>query len=256
MKNIIRILMGVMAGLAMVAGLIWVLSKTLGSGNEAPRAGKSITEWQKALNGQDLAASNQAFALINAQVLPQLIDQMWHDTNDSKIRLTLIEALNALPGVDIYFQRAAERRAAAAGEIGELGPPAASAVPVLIEALKSKDVGLREPAMRSLGGIHGHPEVVIPLLISYMDDKDLNDDAVLALGHFGSLAKAAVPKIIPMLKFPDKEARHAAQVALRKIDPAAATPAESNRGLDFMGRRRAGRAQGQEAPGYIDSLLT
>jgi len=225
MKNIMRILTGVAAGLAIFAGLIWSLSKTLGSGNEAPRAGKRITDWQQVLNGKDLSASNQAFAVISAQVIPQLIDQMWHDTNDSKLRLMLIDALNGLPGVQIYFEQADVRRAWAAGALGDLGPSAAAATPVLIEALKSNHAELHAPAMRSLGRIHSNPEVVIPLLISYMDDKDLNDDAVLALGDFGSLAKPAVPKILPMLKFPDKEARHAAQVALKKIDPAAAVAA-------------------------------
>ncbi|MGH7967786.1 MAG: hypothetical protein ACREIC_03560, partial [Limisphaerales bacterium] len=79
--------------------------------------------------------------------------------------------------------------------------------------------------------IHGEPDLVIPLLIAYLDDENLNNQAASALGNYGSLAKAAVPKIIPMLHAPDKDARVAAAAALKRIDFGAytnATMAQSN----------------------------
>jgi hypothetical protein len=65
----------------------------------------------------------------------------------------------------------------------------------------------------------------VPLLISLLDDPDLNNEVAEALGEFGQQAKAAVPRLVPLLKAPDKDLRHAAQVALKKIDAAAAVEA-------------------------------
>jgi hypothetical protein len=67
--------------------------------------------------------------------------------------------------------------------------------------------------------------VVIPLLISYLDDDNLNDEAATALGNYGSLARSAIPKILPLLHAADDDAQAAAQAALLKIDPDAAAKA-------------------------------
>jgi HEAT repeat protein len=137
----------------------------------------------------------------------------------------LVEALNGLPGVQIYYFEADSRRAFATVNIGELGPGAKSAVPALVQALKGKDAMVHEPALQALGKIHSEPDIVIPLLIGYLDDDNLNDEAALALANYGSLAKPAVPKIIPLLHAQDDDARAAALKALLKIDPEAYTNA-------------------------------
>jgi HEAT repeat protein len=146
---------------------------------------------------------------------------MFHDTNDSSVRLFLVQALNQLPSVQIYFAEAGVRRGEAAYNIGELGPSAKSAVPALLQALKGRDVMVRAPAIEALGKIHSDPDVMIPLFMKYLEDEDLRAEAALALANYGSLAKAAVPKIIPLLHAPDKEAQSAARQALKKIDPEA-----------------------------------
>jgi hypothetical protein len=211
-----RIALGVLIGLLLLSGVVWLLTKTLGNIHETLYAGQSLTYWQQQLKGRDLGASNQAYAIVNSQVVPQLIDAMFHDTNDSKIRLAVIEVLNGLPGIRIYYATANERRAEAVWSLGELGPAARGAVPALIEALNRKDSGLQEPAIRTLGKIHSDPDVVIPTLIPFLTNSDLNDDAATALGNFGSLAKAAVPKIIPLLNTKDRDAIAAARAALKK----------------------------------------
>lgn len=221
MKRIGRIALGVSAGIALLVGVVWLLIHTLGDNPQRLYAGKPIPYWQERLNGSDPATSNEAFAVVNSQVIPQLRDTMLHDTNDSKVRLLLVDTLNGLPGVQIYFTPAGGRRAAAAQMIGMLGPAAQSAIPVLQEALKGNDPMVKGPAIQSLGNIHSDPQVVIPLLVSYLGDDNLDDEAALALGNYGSLAQAAVPKIIPLLHAPDKDAQVAAAVALKKIDPEA-----------------------------------
>ena len=127
-----------------------------------------------------------------------------------------------------------------------MGPAAKSAVPALVQALKGKDTIVRGAAISALGKIHSDPEFVIPLLIGYLDDEGLNDEAALALANYGSLAKVAVPKIIPLLHAPDKDAQAAAAEALKKIDPEAYTNAiKAPRGITNSPAVRAG---GRQAP--------
>ncbi|MDB6022834.1 MAG: domain containing protein [Pedosphaera sp.] len=110
----------------------------------------------------------------------------------------------------------------AATYLGEFGPSAAAGIPALTHALKEGHDG---NAATSLGKIHGQPEVIIPLLMTYLDDEDLADEMAEALGNFGPLAKAAVPKLLPLLKARDRDTRQAAIVALKQIDPEALTNA-------------------------------
>lgn len=225
LKKIKSILIGVLVGLVVLVGTIWLLTKTLGNLHETLYGGKPIAYWQQQLIGHDTGASNQAFAVVNTQIIPQLLDQMFHDTNDSKIRLAAIEMLNGIPGIQIDFTPTEGRRSAAAARLGEFGPAVKATVPTLIGALNGKDPVLHAPAIQALGNIHSDPEVVIPILISRLTNEDLNDEAATALGNYGSLSEAAVPKIIPLLKAPSKEARAAARTALKKIDPIAAAQA-------------------------------
>lgn len=223
-KRLLRVAAGVLFGLLILMGVVWLFSKTLGSSRETLYAGQSLSYWHQQLEGRDASASNEAYAVVNAQVIPQLIDTMFHDTNDSKIRLGAIGILNDLPGIQITYINALGRRSAAVGGLGQLGPAAKAAVPSLIQALEGWD-GLHEDAIRALGNIHGAPEVVIPLLIPYLTNDGLNDQAAIALGHYGRLAKEAIPKIVPLLKARDKDSRFAARVALMQIDPEAAAKA-------------------------------
>jgi HEAT repeat protein len=224
-KPSLRIGAGVLLGLLILTGVVWLLANSLGNFHDTLYADHSLSYWKAQLEGRDAAASNQAAAVVNAQVIPQLIDPMFHDTNDSQIRLGAVHFLNDLPGIQISYVEADSRRILATEELGELGPAAKAAVPALIQALKSSDTVLHEPAIRALGKIHSDPDVVIPLLIPYLTNDEVNDDAATALANYGKLAKAAVPNIIPLLHAKDDDARKAARVALKKIDPEAAASA-------------------------------
>jgi hypothetical protein len=233
MKNpVIRISIGVLIGIFILAGVNWLLRLALRD-HETRYSGKSLEEWRQQLESHDVGASNLAYQTLNAEIIPRLVDQMDHDTNDSKIRLWLIDTLNGLPGARINFTDANSRRPEAAECLGIFGPPAKAAVPFLIQALKGSDSALSAPAIRSLGNIHSDPDAVIPLLIPYLTNKQVADEAATALGNYGSLARIAFPKIVPLLlkskhrdvlvlRAEDRDLLAAARLALKKIDPEAA----------------------------------
>jgi len=220
-SRIVRILVGVGIGLALLACGIGVLIRTLGE-REVLYQGKSRDDWGEQIKSPNTAASNQASQVLNQEIIPRLTKTMFEDTNDSSLRVALVENLNTLPGVNILFRMADSRRADAAMGLGEFGPAADAAVPALHQALQGHDVAVRGPAAVSLGKIHGQPEVIIPLLIRYLDEDDLKEAAAEALGEYGSLSKTAIPKLLLLYKVRDKDLHHAVGEALNRIDPIAA----------------------------------
>lgn len=222
--RIVRILVGVTVGLVLVAGTIWALIKTIGD-HESHFQGKSLDYWTEQANSTNVTAREQARTVLEKDIIPQLTEVMFCDTNDSKLRSKLVQVLNGLPGVVIYFTDADGRRARAATDLGSFGPAGSPAIPVLIQAANTRDIAVRGPALGALGKIHQQPDKIVPFLINYLDDDNLNTPAAEALGGFGSVAKPAVPKLVSLLKIPDKDLRHAVTDSLRKIDPEAAAQA-------------------------------
>lgn len=223
-ERILRLFLAVGVGLGVIAGGIWILSKTLGD-RETRYQGKPLYYWVTQSSSADTAASNQANVVLINDIIPQLTEAMFHDTNDSRLRSALVEKLNGLPGINIYFTPASSRRGEAAMAFGDFGPAARPAIPALLQALKSNDAAVHGAAILALGKIHAQPDVIIPLFVGYLDNNDLNDEAAQALGNFGSLASSAVPKLVTLLKVPDKDLHHAVVEALKKIDPEAAAKA-------------------------------
>jgi hypothetical protein len=219
-RRIPRMLLALAIGLTVFAGGIWVLTKTL-EDRERLYRGKPLNYWIDQSNSKEAAVSNQATAVIAGEILPQLTQLMFHDTNDSKLKLSLVEKLNALPGVVIFCQPAEVRRGQAVVNIGLIGPAAHPAVPDLRGVLKGHDESLHGQAINSLGKIHADPDTIVPLLIGYLDSP-LNAEAAEALGAYGDLARTAVPKLVPLLKIPDKDLHRAVSDALKEIDPKAA----------------------------------
>jgi hypothetical protein len=219
-----RLAIGVFLGLTAVTGGILALTKVV-TPHERVFQGKSAGEWREELGSGDAAASNRAIIILNTAIIPELSDAALHDTNDSGFKLAVVNALNQLPGVRLRYLNAPGRRGDAVKELGKFGPAAAAAVPVLIQILKGNDdPSTRGAAAAALGEIHGDPDVAIPALIVGLEDSDVNDQAAEALGKFGALAKVALPKLLPLLHG-GKEARHAATLALPKIDSEAAAKA-------------------------------
>jgi HEAT repeat protein len=223
-KRQTQMIIGVLVGLVLIA--VAICAFTLALDNSDPLyGGHTVEAWREQLNSHDQTGSNQAYLIVSGSIIPQLMDKMVHDTNDAQFKLSAVKLLNSLPGIHVKFMDANLRRSQATYAIGEMGLAAKSAIPKLIQAVNGPDTVVREPAIISLGRIRCDPDLVIPLLLHLLDDKNLNDDAAMALGYFGGLSKAAIPKLTLMLHAPDKDDRHAAREALKMIDSAAATQA-------------------------------
>jgi len=196
MKRILRLLIGVVLGSGVLVGGIWLLIHSLGN-DETRYRGKPIVYWAERAADQQPALSNQAMLMLNGVIIPHLINQMSSDTNDSKIRMALIEQLNGLPRVHIAFVPQEGRRVQAINDLGSLGPKAKAAAPALLQVLDRKDDLLCGPAATALVKIQADPDEAIPLLIGCLLDREGRGrpDVVWALGEVGPEANAGVPML-------------------------------------------------------------
>ena len=227
MKRISRLVIGVVLGSALLLGGIWLLIHSLGN-DETLYRGKPIEYWAEQSGQQQPALSNHAMLMLNGVIIPYLTNQMFSDTNDSRMRMALIEQLNGLPGVHIAFVPQEGRRVQAINDLGSLGPRAKAAAPALLAALDHKDDVLCGPAATALVKIQADPDQVIPLLIGCLVDREGRGrpDVVEALGEFGPKARAAVPVLIKLLADrSSKDIAAAVPIALKNIDPDAAAQA-------------------------------
>ena len=225
MKRLRRLALGVAIGIAAFVAVIWVLGVALQE-RATLYQGKDAMAWAQQLNSGNATASNEARAVFTSQIFPQLTNVILTDAKDSSIATALVQFLNGVPGVDVQYLPASGRRVAAVGFLGLFGPTASPALPILIQIAQRTNDPACPAAVSALGNIHSEPDTVIPLLISLLDNDNLNSDAAEALGHYGPLAKAAVPKILPLLNGKDKDDIEAAIVALRQIDPEALAQAQ------------------------------
>ena len=117
------------------------------------------------------------------------------------------------------------RRAAQA--LGQMGPEAKDAIPLLVRALQSPSLEVRAFAVDALGRIASEPQTVVPAILAEVDlPKEHINYAPLApfrrlaaraLGRFGPKAAAAVPVLEKALQNEDPLYRVQAALALWKI---------------------------------------
>ncbi len=227
LKRILRLVIGVVLGSGVLVGGIWVSIHSLGN-DETLYRGKPIAYWAEQSAHQQPALSNQAMLMLNGVIIPYLTNQMFSDTNDSRIRMALIDQLNVLPGVHIAFVPQEGRRVEAINDLGSLGPRAKAAAPALLQLLDRKDDLLCGPAAAALVRIQAEPDQAIPALIGCLLDREGRGrpDVVEALGEFGPKARAAVPVLVKLLA--DRSSKDiivAVPTALKNIDPDAAAKA-------------------------------
>jgi len=229
-RRAIKLSVFVLIGCVFFAGAIWLLEMAL-EDRESKYAGKTVSEWVAGLQSADMATAASARATITNRVIPALCDRMFNDTNDSQIKLKLVESLNSLPWGFVNAAEAPFRRQQAALDLGAFGANAATAIPELIRCAKSEDFA-RGGAIEALGKIHSEPSVVVPFLMVCLDDpdEDIKIHATEALTEFGPLAKPAVPKLIPLLKFHSKELPYLTRKALEAIEPGALSTNRSSAG--------------------------
>lgn len=107
---------------------------------------------------------------------------------------------------------------AASRALGQIGK---EAVPLLVEALKSRDADVRKGAARALAGIGLDAQVATEPLTKALADRDagVRAAAVSALGRIGADGKTVVPLIKPLLNEKDEAVRKAAAEALKHLEP-------------------------------------
>lgn len=119
-----------------------------------------------------------------------------------------------------YYYRASRR-------LGEMGPAAKAAVPILTQIAENGSVA----AAGALWAITNEPEPALTNLVRVLKDKDAKDpeSAVVILAEMGPKAKAAVPALLAAYKRVQanrySSLREEIEAALRKIDPEAAKKA-------------------------------
>ena len=122
-------------------------------------------------------------------------------------------------------------------EIGE------SAMPALIQALKSSDKSVRCGAASVLGKIRPVSHDIVTALIESLKDEseDVSHSAGYALGHIGLPASLAIPALIEALGHKSPKVREGAGWALGHMGPAAAAaiPALTDAMQDPQTRWRA-----------------
>jgi len=112
-------------------------------------------------------------------------------------------------------------RAVGATALGEIGPPAASAVPALVKRLKDEDGDVRVAAAVALVRIapDQHADLAVSAIVAELKNPDLlvRILAADALGELGSRARSAIPALGSALKDPEPEVRQAAKDAQSKV---------------------------------------
>ena len=118
-------------------------------------------------------------------------------------------------------------RECAAYALGRIGPDAKPAVPVLMELLKDQDYLVRWNAVRALGSVGPGAKSAIPALVKLLDGKDrsLRVNVARTLGHIGADGNTTVRVLVELLR--DRQVRGAAILALGDVerDAKAAIPA-------------------------------
>jgi HEAT repeat protein len=145
-------------------------------------------------------------------------------------------------------------RDSADSELGGLDEAAkAKLVPALTTALKSKDAAVRYYAAKAIGEIGPGAKSAIPVLIKMLNDTGLDSNVGLAATDaFGRIGPEAIPYLMKALKDKDNETRSNAASALGDFGPAAkaAVPLliEAANGK-YMGLRQSSvRALGRIGP--------
>jgi HEAT repeat protein len=120
-----------------------------------------------------------------------------HDSAiDSLVKIggAAVPALTDVLQNDVFYVRFSAAKA-----LGRIGPPAASAVPALIEALKAPTI-LRRDAARALEGIGPSAEASVPALMEALKDGDPD------VPDLARVAASALSKISPATSLMEKSA--------------------------------------------------
>ncbi|HMF18807.1 MAG TPA: HEAT repeat domain-containing protein, partial [Gemmataceae bacterium] len=110
----------------------------------------------------------------------------------------------------------------AAEDLGQIGPPAAAAVPALLKLFKQdEDTMVRIEAAKAVASIDPKNEPALAMLVEALNHKagKVRKRAAECIGDLGPRGKPAVPALLKALKDPDATVSWAAIDALGQIGP-------------------------------------
>lgn len=112
------------------------------------------------------------------------------------------KASNAVPQLIVIFNRDHDAfpQQAVPQILGQIGPPAAPAIPTLLRGTAHTNAYVRNNSIWALGQIHAEPKLVVPRLITCLNDSEpfVRAKAAQVLGAFGKDAESAVPSLITL----------------------------------------------------------
>ncbi len=162
------------------------------------------------------------------------------NTTNGMVRGEVIAALSKLapesiaPLIEILSSHDVQVWKQAARALGEIGPDAKAAIPVLEKRLQDKDPNIRVYSAEIMGELGGDPRVFVPVVIQSLPELDwVNMTYALdILVRYKEPAKASVPVLVNILN-DTADSTNAIKIfvryqvidALRQIDPEAAAKA-------------------------------
>lgn len=196
----------------------------------------------RSLDWQERQAAAEELGKIGKPAVPALIDLLEFDNAPSFAHVHLAaqalgeigpDAADAIPVLaglledfdDMHVLGGVHVAGSASDALARIGPPAVS---VLLEAFRHRDARVRREAAGALGHIGPAAREAVPALIGAASaDADVGPYAIRALGKIGPVNHAVVPAIVQALKSPQEETIISAMDAIGEIGPAArnATPA-------------------------------
>lgn len=188
--------------------------------------GKSLKEWAVALRAPDAnerAQATAAIQIMGPQAVPGLVRLL--KTKDTGLRRFVWGAAKRLPrkARAWFFQEFPwpdpnEASIVGARGLGILGPQAESAVSALGQALQGRDRAVGIEAATALAHVG---KASVPILIEALKDKnvEVRHAAVYALGEIGAEAESAVPLLIPFLGETNEPLRNSTVYTLSRIGP-------------------------------------
>ena len=117
------------------------------------------------------------------------------------IVLPMLEPESVGPLIDALSSQDVQVSALAAGALGNIGPPAKAAVPILEQRLQDSDPNIRVSTAEIIGKLGGDPNVFVPVVIHCLSevDRDNLDYPLNILVRYKEQSKAGVPDLLRIL---------------------------------------------------------
>jgi hypothetical protein len=201
--------------------------------------------------------AKEAIEVVGPNALPSLLALLTEkgDTGRTSRQLAFagFEALrsNGAPAVPALIKllrdQQSEVRSVAIGCLQAIGPGASNAVPDLLGCLNDSDAEVRRSVAFALGDIPGPSEMVVPALITYLEQPHPDTNwadfekvvALAALGRYAKESQAALSALRRMTNDESFVVRDRAGMYLHSAEQGTATPKPGNPDRPFYRNRES-----------------